>query len=59
MNPVTIIGIISGFAIVFLSILATAKDAIVFINLPGLLIVLGGNKLAPVRLVLRIDGVAP
>jgi len=42
-NPVTIIGIVSGFLIVFLSILATAKDAIVFVNLPGLLIVLGGT----------------
>ena len=48
MNPITIIGIISGFVIVAASIAATAKDVLVFVNLPGLLIVLGGTIAATV-----------
>lgn len=43
MNPITVIGIFVGFLIVFLSIFLTAQNALVFINLPGLLIVLGGT----------------
>lgn len=46
MNPITLIGMISGFLIVGLSIWATARDAMVFVNLPGLLIVLGGTMAA-------------
>lgn len=48
MNPITIIGIFSGFLIVFFSIAATAKDILVFINLPGLMIVLGGTIAATI-----------
>lgn len=48
MNPVTIVGILSGFLIVFVSIFATAQNALVFINLPGLLIVLGGTIAATI-----------
>jgi len=48
LNPVTIIGIFSGFLIVLLSIAATAKDVLVFVNLPGLTIVLGGTIAATI-----------
>jgi len=48
MNPLTIIGIISGFLIVAVSIAATAQDVLVFVNLPGLLIVLGGTIAATI-----------
>lgn len=43
MTPTTLIGIFGGIAIVVASIGLTARDALVFINLPGLLIVLGGT----------------
>lgn len=48
MNPLTIAGILSGFLIIFLSIYVTAQDMLVFINLPGLLIVLGGTIAATI-----------
>lgn len=43
MNPSTLIGIFGGIALVIVSIWVTARDALVFVNLPGLLIVLGGT----------------
>ncbi len=43
MSPSTIIGIFGGIALVVISIWATARDALVFISFPGLLIVLGGT----------------
>lgn len=43
MSRQTLIGILSGFLIVTVSIWATARDALVFINLPSLLIVVGGT----------------
>ncbi len=43
MSPSTLIGIFGGFSLVIVSIWVTARDALVFINLPGLLIVLGGT----------------
>lgn len=43
MNPMTIIGMLSGIALVIISVWATAQDILVFVNLPGLLIVLGGT----------------
>lgn len=48
MNPLTITGILTGFLIVILSIYVTAQDALVFVNLPGLLIVLGGTVAATI-----------
>lgn len=43
MNPSTVIGMIGGIVLVTVSIWLTARDALVFINLPGLVIVLGGT----------------
>jgi len=43
MNPTTVVGIIGGFVLVTGSIWLTARDVLVFVNLPGLLIVLGGT----------------
>lgn len=43
MNPMTVLGVIGGVALVVASIWATAHDVMVFVNLPGLLIVLGGT----------------
>ena len=37
---------LGGVALLVISIIATAKDASIFINLPGLLIVLGGTVAA-------------
>ena len=59
MNPSTVIGMLGGIALLVLSVVATAKDASVFINWPGLLIVLGGTMAAtlmsfPLREVLRV-----
>ncbi|HJO72306.1 MAG TPA: hypothetical protein QGG32_05565 [Rhodospirillales bacterium] len=50
---------LGGIALLVLSVIATAKDASVFINWPGLLIVLGGTVAAtlmsfPLREVLRV-----
>lgn len=59
MNPSTVIGMLGGVALLVISIIATAKDASIFINLPGLLIVLGGTVAAtlmsfPLKEVLRV-----
>lgn len=59
MNPSTVIGMLGGIALLVLSVIITAKDASVFINWPGLLIVLGGTVAAtlmsfPLREVLRV-----
>ena len=59
MNPSTVIGMLGGIALLVVSVIATAKDASVFINLPGLLIVLGGTLAAtlmsfPLKEVLRV-----
>jgi chemotaxis protein MotA len=50
---------LGGVALLVISIIATAKDASIFINLPGLLIVLGGTVVAtlmsfPLKEVLRV-----
>jgi len=59
MNLSTLLGMLSGIAIVVLSILLTAADAWAFVNLPGLAIVLGGTFAAtllayPLREVVRV-----
>ena len=59
MNSSTVIGMLGGVALLVISIIATAKDASIFINLPGLLIVLGGTVAAtlmsfPLKKVLRV-----
>ncbi len=59
LNPSTIIGMLSGILIVFVAILMTARDALIFVNIPGLIIVLGGTLAAtlmsfPPRYVLRV-----
>ncbi|WP_417686179.1 motility protein A [Pseudidiomarina gelatinasegens] len=59
MNLSTLLGMLSGIAIVVLSILLTATDAWAFVNLPGLAIVLGGTFAAtllayPLREVVRV-----
>jgi chemotaxis protein MotA len=46
MNPMTVFGVFGGMALVVTSIWATAHDAMIFVNLPGLLIVLGGTVAA-------------
>ncbi|RUO20696.1 motility protein A [Aliidiomarina haloalkalitolerans] len=43
MNLSTLLGMLSGIAIVFFAIFLTAQDAWAFVNLPGLAIVLGGT----------------
>jgi chemotaxis protein MotA len=43
MNKSTVIGIVLGILILVISIWATAKDVTLFLNGPGLLIVLGGT----------------
>ncbi|RUO23671.1 chemotaxis protein MotA [Aliidiomarina iranensis] len=43
MNLSTLIGMLSGMAIVFAAIFFTAEDAWSFVNLPGLAVVLGGT----------------
>jgi len=58
-NPLTLVGIIGGFAIIIGSIALTARDVLVFVNLPGALIVLGGTIAAtivsyPPRYLLRV-----
>jgi chemotaxis protein MotA len=59
MNLSTLLGMLSGIAIVVLSIFLTAVDAWAFVNLPGLAIVLGGTFAAtllayPLREVVRV-----
>lgn len=59
MNLSTLLGMLSGIAIVLLSIYITAQDAWSFVNLPGLAVVLGGTMAAtllayPLREVLRV-----
>lgn len=46
MNFSTIVGVIAGLAVVGFVIWATALDAMAFLNLPGLIIVLGGTLAA-------------
>lgn len=58
-NPSTIIGMISGIIIVVVAIGLTARDALIFVNIPGLIIVLGGTIAAtlmsfPPRYILRV-----
>jgi len=58
-NPSTVIGMLSGIFIVFVAIWLTARDALLFVNIPGLVIVLGGTLAAtlmsfPPRYVLRV-----
>jgi chemotaxis protein MotA len=59
MNPSTLIGIIGGFLLIVLSIALTAEDASAFLNIPGLVVVIGGTLAAtllsyPLREVLRV-----
>mgnify|MGYP002634739892 CR=1 FL=1 len=58
-NPSTLIGMLSGIAIVFAAVWLTARDALVFVNLPGLVIVVGGTLAAtlmsfPPRYIVRV-----
>jgi len=58
MNPSTIIGMFLGLVLLLLAVTQTTEDATVFINLPGLAIVLGGTLAAtflsyPIREVIR------
>ena len=48
MNPITLLGIVTGFTIVLSAIYLTAADALVFVNIPGLMIVLGGTIAATI-----------
>lgn len=43
LNSSTLVGIISGVALIILSVLLSAEEPGVFLNLPGLLIVIGGT----------------
>jgi chemotaxis protein MotA len=45
-NPSTIAGMLSGILIVIAAIGLTARDALIFVNIPGLIIVLGGTLAA-------------
>lgn len=59
MNPSTVIGMVGGMVLILLSILLTAQDASAFLNLPGLVVVLGGTLAAtllsyPLKEVLRV-----
>ena len=59
MNPSTIIGMVGGVVILVLAIVLTAADAHQFLNLPGMLIVVGGTMAAtfvsyPLREVTRL-----
>ena len=59
MNPSTALGMIAGIVLLVVSIVVTAKDASIFINWPGLLIVLGGTVAAalmsfPIKEVFRV-----
>lgn len=58
-NPSTIIGMLAGVLIVISAIWLTARDAMIFINIPGFIIVFGGTIAAtlmsfPPRYVLRV-----
>lgn len=58
-NLSTLVGMLSGILIVVVAIWATARDALVFVNIPGLIIVLGGTIAAtlmsfPPRHLLRV-----
>lgn len=59
MNPSTIIGMLFGIAVVTASIVLTAKDSAIFLNIAGLSIVIGGTLAAtllsyPLKEVLRV-----
>lgn len=61
MNPSTLIGMIGGVAMLAVLLVFAAEDPAVFINLPGLAIVLGGTLAAtfisyPLREVVRVFG---
>lgn len=62
MNPSTLIGIVSGFGLVFGAIFLSSNHAADYFNLPSLLLVLGGTIAAtlisyPLHEVLRVFGV--
>ncbi|PIW27313.1 MAG: chemotaxis protein MotA [Rhodospirillales bacterium CG15_BIG_FIL_POST_REV_8_21_14_020_66_15] len=55
----TVIGMISGIVLILVAVWATSRDALVFINIPALIIVLGGTIAAtlmsfPPRYLLRV-----
>lgn len=59
MNPSTIIGMLIGFGVLGFAIFFTGSDAHIFLNLKGILIVLGGTLAAtlisfPIREVLQV-----
>lgn len=59
MNPSTFIGIISGTLLIVFAVGMSAKDATHFLNLPGLLVVIGGTFAAtmfsyPLKEILRV-----
>ncbi len=59
MNPSTLLGMFIGFVLVFGAVALTAEDAAVFLNTPGLVIVIGGTLAAtllsyPLREVVRV-----
>lgn len=59
MNPSTVLGMIGGVVLLVVAVFVTAKDAAVFLNLPGLMIVVGGTLAAtlmsfPLRQVLHV-----
>lgn len=46
MNPSTMLGMVGGILLLGSAIAVTAKDATIFLNLPGLVVVLGGTLAA-------------
>lgn len=59
MNPSTLIGMVAGLAVLASVLLWSAQDPMLFLNLPGLAIVIGGTLAAtfisfPLREVLRV-----
>lgn len=65
MNPTTAIGMIAGLALIIWAIIFSAEDATAFLNLPGLMIVIGGTiaatlisyPLSEVMRVFRVIGI--
>ncbi|MCW8908860.1 MAG: chemotaxis protein MotA, partial [Sedimenticola sp.] len=43
LNSSTLVGIVTGVALIILSVLLSAEEPGIFLNLPGLLIVVGGT----------------
>ncbi len=61
MNPSTLIGMVAGLLMLAVVLVFAVEEAVVFVNLPGLAIVLGGTLAAtfisyPLREVVRIFG---